>query len=77
MRYESMLVHGFSGGGYLWGETMVQMVRNPDKYPDLRNVVKGHIWDSFVDWDGVPRGTAKAIFPKSRPLEKTVEFTLK
>lgn len=77
MQYESMVVHGFSGGGYLWGETMAQMVREPEKYPDLRDHIKGHIWDSFVDWDGVPRGTAKSVFPKDGLLQSTMEKTLK
>lgn len=56
-----LLMHGFSVGGHLIGESYVQMKDFPDKYNQVGERMKGQIFDSPVDYAGVPYGFGKAV----------------
>ena len=65
---QQVIVHGFSVGGYLWGEVCLQM----NKHPALPQQIIGQVWDSLVDVIGVGPGVATAIFPKNDRLKRVV-----
>lgn len=65
-------MHGFSVGGYLWGECMVQMTRDTDRYRDILDRFCGQIWDSAADITEIPVGVPKAMFPNNKTLENAL-----
>ncbi|KAK3927746.1 Transmembrane protein 53 [Frankliniella fusca] len=67
--YKRVVVHGFSVGGYLWGEVCLRM----NAHPGLPNQVVGQVWDSLVDVVGADHGIAAAIFPKNDVLKRVVQ----
>lgn len=67
--YESILLHGFSIGGYLWGECLVQIHEDAAKYESLINRIKGQIWDSMTGSKEIPVGQSKALFPNNLFLQ--------
>lgn len=67
-----ILLHGFSIGGYVWGECLVLMEKNREKYQSLINRIVGQIWDSAADIVDITNGAPKAIFPNSPKLEETM-----
>ncbi|KAA0203840.1 hypothetical protein HAZT_HAZT002329 [Hyalella azteca] len=56
-----VLVHGFSVGAYIFGEGMLKMANDVQRYGPLMDRFVGQIWDSPVDVEGIPSGVAKAI----------------
>lgn len=71
--YQSTIVHGFSVGGYLWGEALNMMSQNAQKYNPILNQIRGQIWDSVVDMQGIPVGMPFAIFPNNALLRNSLE----
>lgn len=67
-----MLLHGFSVGGYVWGECMVHMARDLDRYRPILNLFQGQIWDSAVELTEIKIGLPKAMFPKNDTLQKAL-----
>lgn len=63
--YEKVVVHGFSGGGYLWGECLVNMQENPDKRKIIDQKVKAQVWDSIAGVHEVGIGVSKVMFPNN------------
>jgi hypothetical protein len=39
--YQSTIVHGFSVGGYLWGEALYMMAQNAQKYDPVLHQIRG------------------------------------
>lgn len=74
--FNPLLLHGFSIGGYLWGEVLVLMDQNVPKYQPLINRIKGQIWDSTPDAAGFYKGFPKAIFPNNALLRLAVEKSI-
>jgi len=74
-RNQPILVHGFSVGGYLYGETLVRMTSNPDITEEMSRRVRGQIFDSPVDMEGVPRGVSLAL-TGSRPVQIAIKSSL-
>lgn len=68
-------------GGYVWGECLVHINRDLEKYQKLLSRFKGQIWDSVTFWAETPVGVAKSIFPNNKVLQfslrKYLEFHLK
>jgi hypothetical protein len=60
MRERPVIVHTFSVGGYFYGELLVRMQQTGimQKYRDR---VLGQIFDSPVDFAGIPNGFSKAV----------------
>lgn len=67
-----ILLHGFSIGGYIWGECLVMMDRDREKYRNLIDRIVGQIWDSAADIVNITNGGPKAIFPDSPKLEESM-----
>lgn len=67
--YKQIMVHGFSVGGYLWGECLVHMNKDLKKYESLLDRFVGQIWDSAADITEIPVGVPKALFPKNPKLQ--------
>ena len=58
---QPILVHGFSVGGYLWGETLVKILSDKSLVENLRSRIHGQIMDSPVSFHGIPYGVSRAI----------------
>lgn len=41
--YSPMVLYGFSVGGYLWGEVMVQMAHDKEKYQNILDRFVGQV----------------------------------
>lgn len=72
----SLLIHGFSVGGYVYGELLVKMRSQPDKYGGVADRIVGQIFDSAVDFNGIPVGMSKAI-TRNVLLQKSMETYLR
>lgn len=60
-RNQPILVHGFSVGGYIYGEMLVKMQTEPEKHANLRHRLMGQIFDSPVDKDRVAYGMSQNL----------------
>ena len=60
-----LMVHGFSVGGYVFGEFLLQLVQNPEKYSSIPPRLQGFIFDSVVDMNGIPIGVSRAATQNS------------
>lgn len=67
-----LVLHGFSVGGYVWGECMVHMARDLNRYRPILDLVQGQIWDSAVELTEIKVGLPKAMFPKNYTLQKAL-----
>lgn len=74
-QYESILVHGFSVGGYLYGEMLVKMI-DDRKYEKIARKIVGQIFDSAVDFYGIPTGLGKAV-TNNRHIQKWLEMYIR
>ncbi|KAJ8678580.1 hypothetical protein QAD02_014367, partial [Eretmocerus hayati] len=67
--YEQILLHGFSVGGYMWGELLDFVHQDRQKYDHVINRVVGHVWDSAADISELTIGTPRAVFPDNKVLQ--------
>ncbi|CAG7828431.1 unnamed protein product [Allacma fusca] len=72
-QYKTTMLHGFSVGGYLWGEVLNLMMQDQQKYQPFIDRIVGQIWDSVVDFEGIPTGLPKAVFPRQQVLQSSLE----
>jgi len=72
-KYNTTILHGFSVGGYLWGEVLNMMQQDLTKYQPTMNRIVGQIWDSVVDFEGIPTGLPRAVFPNNAVLRSSLE----
>lgn len=70
--YNPILLHGFSVGGYFWGECMVQMAKDTTRYQLIIDRICGQIWDSAAGITEIPIGVPKAMFNKNDTLQKAL-----
>ena len=56
-----LLVHGFSVGGYVYGELLIKLRQEAKKYGTIRDRLVGQVFDSPVDYEGVPNGFANIL----------------
>lgn len=70
--FNPLLLHGFSVGGYMWGECNVHMARDMAKYQPLLDRIVGQIWDSAADITEIHVGVPKAMFPKNPTLQNAL-----
>ncbi|XP_068672249.1 transmembrane protein 53-like [Montipora foliosa] len=54
-----VVVHGFSVGGYLYSHVL-KLMENLDMFSPVKQRILGQIFDSPVDFQGVPRGISNA-----------------
>ncbi|XP_076471907.1 transmembrane protein 53-like [Babylonia areolata] len=74
-----LLIHGFSVGGYLYGEMLVKLATDP-QYKDICDRMVGQVFDSPVDYEGVPRGFANVLVKNAAMktlLRSSIESYLK
>jgi len=79
--YQQILLHGFSVGGYMWGEALDLIQSDKDKYSNVTDRIVGQVWDSIADVNQIPIGLPRAVFPKNMMmqslLQKYVEYVTK
>ncbi|XP_001606567.1 uncharacterized protein LOC100122957 [Nasonia vitripennis] len=71
--YEQILLHGFSVGGYMWGEVLDFVHKDRQKYDHVINRVVGHVWDSAADISELTIGTPRAVFPNNEVLQNVMK----
>ncbi|XP_071809512.1 transmembrane protein 53-like [Asterias amurensis] len=60
-RDRQILVHGFSVGGYLYGEIIQKMLASQTESHEITRRIIGQIYDSPVDLQNIPVGISKAL----------------
>ena len=72
---QPILIHGFSVGGYLYGEALHKICADPEKYSGLCERIRGQVFDSPVDFAGIPFGVSRAV-SKNVVIQNVVEQSL-
>lgn len=76
-----LFVHGFSVGGYVWGEVMVKMNDDLQRYQHVVDRIIGQAWDSAADVTELQVGLPLAVFPRNPimrvALRKYIGYHLK
>lgn len=67
--YQQILLHGFSVGGYMWGEALDLIQSDKEKYNSITDRIVGQVWDSIADVIEIPIGFPRAVFPKNMMLQ--------
>ncbi|XP_026287578.1 uncharacterized protein LOC113212920 isoform X2 [Frankliniella occidentalis] len=63
--YSRILVHGFSIGGYVWGEVELLLSRDSSRYSSVIKRIHGQVWDSVVGLESIIQGFPLAVFPRN------------
>ncbi|XP_078671006.1 transmembrane protein 53-like [Branchiostoma floridae x Branchiostoma belcheri] len=71
-----LLVHAFSVGGYLYSETLLKSLENSPEEGGMKDRIMGQIFDSPVDFGGIPDGLPAAMF-KSPLIRATLRTLIK
>lgn len=74
--YSSLVIHGFSAGGYLWGECLRLYRNDSAKYHHLMSRVTAQIWDSAVDLNESHIGMSKTVFPSNNLMQKLLQHCI-
>lgn len=53
----------------MWGECLVQMDKDREKYQHVVDKFIGQIWDSAADISEIPVGVPRALFPRNPRLQ--------
>ncbi|KAH9491856.1 hypothetical protein Btru_029901 [Bulinus truncatus] len=75
LKDKPLMVHGFSVGGYMYGELLVKLNQDLDKYNSVKKRLVGQIFDSPVDYEGVPSGFS-TILVKNKVGQKILKFSI-
>ncbi|XP_043275358.1 transmembrane protein 53 isoform X2 [Venturia canescens] len=70
--YEQIMLHGFSVGGYMWGEVLELIEQDRKKYDHVIERIIGQVWDSAADISELTIGTPRAVFPKNEVMQKVL-----
>jgi len=76
-QYSATTLHGFSIGGFVWGQVMAMMSADEEKYGRVVDQIVGQIWDSPVDVEGISQGMGTAMFPNNKIAKYTLETYVK
>ncbi|KAI5636924.1 hypothetical protein NE865_10339 [Phthorimaea operculella] len=68
-----LVIHGFSVGGYMWGELCVHVMKDPQRYQPHLDRVVAQTWDSAADITEITVGVPAAVFPKNKIMQKTLQ----
>jgi hypothetical protein len=71
-----ILLHAFSMGGYLFGQSLRCIENQPERYGHLRSQIRAQIFDSVPDHGSIAHGISKS-FNLPTPFEKTIEMMAK
>ncbi|XP_016146962.1 transmembrane protein 53-like isoform X2 [Sinocyclocheilus grahami] len=71
-----LLVHAFSIGGYTFGQVLVHVAKDTQRYQGLTNRIRGHIYDSLVmgSLEHMANGLGKTILPQMEGLVKSTSL---
>jgi len=72
-----LLVHGFSVGGYVWGETLALAEEGRNRFQPVLDNIVGTIWDSVAEVQEIPDGVPTALFPKNKTLQNVCRKIVK
>ncbi|KAF5284582.1 hypothetical protein FQR65_LT02408 [Abscondita terminalis] len=72
-RCTPLVVHGFSVGGYQWGEVLVRISQDQPRFQHILDRISGQIWDSAADISEICYGFPMALFPKNLVLQNTMK----
>lgn len=69
-----IVVHAFSIGGYMFTQMLIHMDKDPERYMELSQMVKGHVYDSLVvgSLEHMAIGLGKSLFPRFDGLAQGV-----
>ncbi|XP_012269924.2 uncharacterized protein LOC105694125 [Athalia rosae] len=71
--YQQILLHGFSVGGYMWGEVLDMIHTDRKRYDPIIDRITGQIWDSAADVSEISIGTPLAVFPNNAMLQAALK----
>ena len=57
--HRPVIVHGFSVGGYLYSHVL-SLMENLEKFSPVKSRILGQVFDSPVDFHGIPYGISNA-----------------
>ncbi|XP_055624692.1 uncharacterized protein LOC129767639 [Toxorhynchites rutilus septentrionalis] len=66
-----VVLHGFSVGGYMWGECLVK-IHEDESNKLVLDKIKGQVWDSAADITEIPVGVPYAVLPKNPMLQRAL-----
>lgn len=76
-QYKDVLYHGFSVGGFMFGQVMLTIQRLPARSRDpLLKSIRGLVMDSLVTFEDAPKGIANSI-THNRLAAKSLELLIK
>ncbi|XP_046970821.1 uncharacterized protein LOC124537906 [Vanessa cardui] len=67
------VLHGFSVGGYIWGEVCAHIMNNKEQYQPVIDRIAAQVWDSAADITEITIGVPAAVFPKNKIMQKTLK----
>ncbi|XP_043482354.1 transmembrane protein 53 [Leptopilina heterotoma] len=67
--YQQIMLHGFSIGGYMWGEVCDYIHKDRKRYNHIIEKIVGQVWDSAVDITEITIGVPPAVFPNNVVLQ--------
>lgn len=70
--YRQILLHGFSVGGFIWGECLVHLHGNTN-FTLVSERIKAQVWDSIAGMKEIPIGVGKTVFLKNDVMQKAME----
>jgi len=71
-QYNTLFLHGFSVGIFVWTMLLIQIKENPEKCRFLQERLVGQIWDSIMLADGI-HNLGHALFANNWLMRKLVE----
>lgn len=74
-KFQQVLVHCLSVGGYMYGEVLTNFQKYPDQYDHVSRRLRGQIFDSVIDFYGIPGGIARAA-THNKTLGDKIDSTL-
>lgn len=76
-QYKDVLYHGFSVGGFMFGQVMLHIQRQePEIRNKLINSIRGMVMDSLVTFEDAPKGIANSIIDNKYGA-KGLEYLIK
>ena len=67
--YQQIMLHGFSIGGYMWGELLDYVHKDRKRYDNIIEKIVGQVWDSAADITEITIGVPPAVFPNNVVLQ--------
>ncbi|KAJ8966021.1 hypothetical protein NQ317_001972, partial [Molorchus minor] len=68
-----LVLHGFSVGGYVWGEVLVNIAAERERYAQVVDRIVGQIWDSAADITEMPVGVPISVFPRNLVMQTALK----